>query len=176
MADSYPLSLSGIAGQLVCPGGCEVELTPTYVVDPEDATNFIVGSVAVTDGTDQTNLRFDPSGAPLVHFYNGSAFEGDHEYMVFGYWREDPISPISPYDSGSIGVFAQAINSTATGTESQGLPGTIDATFRGTAVGMYVEQEQRDPIDTHRQGEFVASAILTVDGAPPLFRARCAIS
>ena len=82
--------------------------------------------------------------------------------MVFGYWREDPKSPASPYDDGAIGVFAQVFE----GTGSLALPGTISATYRGTAVGMYVEQELSDPIDTHRQGEFVANAILTVDGTP----------
>ena len=167
MADSYPVSLFGMSGQLVCPG-CQVSLTPTYNADADVPVATARGqhdlaSVAVTSSNTQvTDLRFDPSGSPSVHFYNGADFLGDYEYMVFGYWREDPESPASPYDDGAIGVFAQAFD----GTGSLTVPDPIEATYRGTAVGMYVEQELSDPIDTHRQGEFVANAILTVDGAP----------
>ena len=160
-ADSYPLSLFGMSGQLVCPG-CNVTLTPTYSAAVNANGQYELQSVAVASSTGtQTDLRFGPSGSPSVHFYNGSDFLGDHEYMVFGYWREDPKSPASPYDDGAIGVFADAV----AGAASLALPATINATYRGTAVGMYVEQELSDPIDTHRQGEFVASAILTVAGA-----------
>ena len=161
MAESYPLSLFGIGGSLVCAGGCDVVLTPAFVVDPDNPAQSVLQTVAASSTT-AGNLRFDPSGSPSVHFYNGSDFQGDIEYMVFGYWREDPSSPISPYDDGTIGVFADAINS---GTNSQNLPERVVATYRGAAVGMYVEQEQSDPIDTHRQGEFVATAILRVNGA-----------
>ena len=155
--DSYPVSLFGMSGQLVCPG-CDVTLTPTYANAVDENGRYVLESVAVGGA----NLRFDPSGSPSVHFYNGSDFLGDYEYMVFGYWREDPKSPASPYDDGSIGVFAKAFD----GTGSLAVPGTINATYRGVAVGMYVEQELSDPIDTHRQGEFVANAILTVAGVP----------
>ena len=157
MADRYPVSLFGISGQLTC-AGCQVTLTPAYIVDPDDASQYVLQTVAVGG----TALRFDPNGSPSVHFHNGSDFLGDFEYMVFGYWREDPISPASPYDDGAIGVFAQAF----TGTGTLDVPGTINATYHGTAVGMYVEQELSDPIDTHRQGEFSANAILTVAGGP----------
>ena len=160
-AKSYPLSLFGIGGALVCAGDCDITVTPTFDVDPDNAARSVLQSVEVSAAT-QTNLRFDPSGSPSVHFYNGSDFLGDYEYMVFGYWREDPESPASPYDDGAIGVFANVVE----GGGSLALPtGTINATYRGTAVGMYVEQELSEAIDTHRQGEFVANAILTVAGA-----------
>ena len=162
MADSYPVSLFGLSGQLVC-SGCKVVLDPTYGDSANINGQYELMSVMVKSSNTQTDLRFDPSGSPSVHFYNGSDFLGDHEYMVFGYWREDPTSPASPYDNGSIGVFAEAFDG---GADSRPLPnGTFNATYRGVAVGMYVEQELSDPIDTHRQGEFVANAILTVDGA-----------
>ena len=165
MDDSYPVSLFGMRGQLVCPG-CQVSLTPDYA-DVDENGRYALDSVAVasTGGT-QTDLRFRPSGSPSVHFYNGSDFLGDHEYMVFGYWREDPRSPASPYDPGAVGVFAQVMNDTA---GSLTIPGEFTATYRGKAVGLYVEQEQADPIDMHRQGEFVANAVLRVgteDGTP----------
>ena len=159
--DSYALALFGMSGQLLCPG-CEIELTPTYSSNLNANGEYDLQTVAVASSTGaQTDLRFDPSGSPSVNFYNGADFLGDLEYMVFGYWREDPRSPASPYDSGAIGVFADAVS----GAGTQALPATINATYRGTAVGMYVEQELADPIDTHRQGEFVANAILTVAGA-----------
>lgn len=158
MAKSYPLSLFGIGGALVAAGGGDVTVTPVFAVDPNNAARSVLQTVTVSG----TNLRFDPSGSPSVHFYNGADFLGDYEYMVFGYWREDPISPASPYDNGAIGVFAQVFE----GVGSLAEPSTINATYRGTGVGMYVEQELSDAIDTHRQGEFVANAILTVNGGP----------
>ena len=133
MAKSYPLSLFGIGGTLVAAGGGDVTVTPTFAVDPNNAARSVLQGVTVGG----TGLRFDPSGSPSVHFYNGSDFLGDYEYMVFGYWREDPKSPASPYDSGAIGVFADVVNHST----SVAVPGTFIATYRGTAVGLYVEQE-----------------------------------
>ena len=154
MATSYPLSLFGIGGTLVTAGGGDVTVTPTFEVDPENAARSVLRAVAVSG----TGLRFDPSGSPSVHFYNGGDFLGDYEYMVFGYWREDPQSAASPYDSGGIGVFADAMDHSS----SLDVPSNFIATYRGKAVGLYVEQEQTDAIDTHRQGEFTANAILRV--------------
>ncbi len=160
MAKSYPLSLFGINGTLITADGSDITLDPAFAENPDNNAQSLLGITTVSGN----NLRFDPSGSPSVYFYNGADFMGDHEYMVFGYWREDPRSPISPYDNGSIGVFAEAFNDTTADTGSLPPPdGNFTATYRGTAVGMYVEQEQRDPIDTHRQGEFVATAVLTVD-------------
>ena len=165
---SYPLSLFGIGGTLVAAGGGDVIVTPTFEVDPDNPARSLLQSVEVSG----TGLRFDPSGSPSVHFYNGSDFLGDYEYMVFGYWREDPKSPASPYDSGAIGVFADAINHTT----SVAVPATFTATYRGKAVGLYVEQEQTDAIDTHRQGEFVANAILRVGTEAGVAAARNTIT
>ena len=76
--------------------------------------------------------------------------------MVFGYWREDPTSPAAAYN---VGVFAQAFSeATPNGLD---MPSTFTATYDGTAVGMYVEQDPNNAVDTHRQGEFTADVHLT---------------
>ena len=76
--------------------------------------------------------------------------------MVFGFWREDPTSAAANYQ---VGVFAEAPSDST----SQALP-TADftATYDGTAVGMYVEQDPNNAVDTHRQGEFTADVFLQV--------------
>ena len=171
---SYTGHLHGLSGSFVCGGvsGCLVQVTPDYgdSGDPDDITNgrFTLQSVAIAAvappgvTTTGSTLYFRPSAGATLQLYEGGPDGADLEYMVFGYWREDPLSPASPYDNDAIGVFAEVFS----GTGSQDVPAVADitATYRGTAVGLYVEQEQSDPIDTHRQGEFVANAILTVDG------------
>ena len=78
--------------------------------------------------------------------------------MVYGYWREDPTSPAADYH---VDVFAQAINASS----ASPIPGTFTATYDGTAVGMYVEQDPNNAVDTHRQGEFTADVFLEVSNA-----------
>ena len=161
--DTHPGYLYGFPGDFVCSGGtnCQVRIVPDFV-DADAPVNgeFPVQSVAVT-ATSGT-LHFRPRGSPSIQLWDSGPVGPDLEYMVFGYWREDPRSPASPYRAD---VFAEVFS---TSGMSQALPGESDiyAEYDGIAVGMYVEQEQNDPIDTHRQGEFVADVYLELNGAP----------
>ena len=161
-ADSYLGSLHGIQGRFVCSGAnCQVQITPNYPDEPTKE-QFELGSVTVSsvtpdgDGTFTLGgmLHFSPNGSPPIQLYEGGPVGADAEYMVFGYWREDPTSPAADYE---VGVFAKAFG---TGTSPTA---PITAMYDGTAVGMYVEQDPTNSVDTHRQGEFVADVDLSIN-------------
>ncbi|MCE2476150.1 MAG: hypothetical protein J4F47_11505 [Alphaproteobacteria bacterium] len=160
-AASYAGSLYGKSGRFVCGGtdDCQVQVVPAYEATPTN-NRFAVASVAVTaTGTGSPTLHFKPSGSPTLDLYEGGPVGADSEYMMFGYWREDPTSPAADYQ---VGVFAEAFE---TADSSKDIPDTFTATYDGTAVGMYVEQDPNNAVDTHRQGEFTADVFLQVDGA-----------
>ena len=156
-AASYAGTLYGKSGRFVCGGvdGCQVSVDPTYNTTIENG-RFALASVEVTATapTGTPVLYFKPSGSPSLQLYEDGPVRADNEYMVFGYWREDPTSPAANYNAG---VFAQAFSE---GTP-KGLPTSFTATYDGTAVGMYVEQDPNNAVDTHRQGEFTADVHLT---------------
>ena len=175
-ATSYTGSLYGNSGSFVCGGadGCRVQVVPTYnapalpagqttdtrLTAPAPLTSV---AVSVTAGT----LFFKPSGSPTLQLYEDGPVGSDDEYMVFGYWREDPTSAAADYQ---VGVFAQAFTDNVdAATDGDGtsrpIPDNFTATYDGTAVGMYVEQDPNNAVDTHRQGEFVADVFLQVNGA-----------
>ena len=159
-ATSYAGSLYGKSGSFVCGGtdDCQVQVTPTYasVVNGRHALQSVA---VVATGTGATpDLFFKPSGSPTLELYTGGPVGADSEYMVYGYWREDPTSAASDY---LVDVFAQAFNASS----ASAIPGTFTATYDGTAVGMYVEQDPNNAVDTHRQGEFTADVFLEVSDA-----------
>ena len=160
---SYAGHLYGISGNFVCGGtNCQIQLAPTYAGSEDDEGNsFPLGSVTLTNTVSGSPLFFQPSSpTATIPLYQGGPVGPDAEYMVFGFWREDPTSVAAAYE---VDVFAQAFNNA---TNSQALSGTITATYDGTAVGMYVEQDPTNPVDTHRQGEFVADVDLRLNGTP----------
>ena len=160
-AASYSGSLYGKSGSFVCGtvDGCQVQIAPAYANTAGDNGRFALESVAVT-ATDSGTLHFKPSGSPSLQLYGGGLVGADTEYMVFGYWREDPTSPAADYQ---VRAFAEVI--IAPGGQAQTtVPTTFTATYDGTAVGMYVEQDPNDPVDTHRQGEFTADVYLEAAG------------
>ena len=59
-------------------------------------------------GTDAI-LYFKPSGSPTLQLYDGGLVGADTEYMVFGYWREDPRSPAADYQ---VRAFARVFSGT----------------------------------------------------------------
>lgn len=161
-ASSYPGLLHGKSGRFECGGdGCEVTITPAYDGTELTVTNNQASlssvSVAAT-GTDAI-LYFKPSGSPALQLYDGDPFDigADTEYMVFGYWREDPTSPAADYQ---VRAFAQVLNTAARTVDT-----SFTATYDGTAVGMYVEQDPNNPVDTHKQGEFTADVYLEASGS-----------
>ena len=121
-ATAFSGSLYGKSGQFVCGGadGCQVTATPAYSSTLENS-RFALATVTITatiGGTPGGTLYFKPSGSPTLQLYEGSSVGPDEEYMVFGYWREDPTSAAADYQAN---VFASALADT---TNSQTVPGT----------------------------------------------------
>ena len=162
-APSYTGYLHGLQGRFVCAGGtnCQVQVVPTYGGTVGSNNRFALESVAVT-ATSGT-LYFKPGSSSLQLYEGGPADGADAEYMVFGYWREDPTSAAGVYQ---FKVFAEAVEAEA-GSISQSeaynftdVTKASPLTYDGVAVGAYVEQDPNDPVDTHRQGEFTADVFL----------------
>ena len=156
-AASYPGNIHGVSGTFQCSvANCKVKLAATYVAGtiPSEATRVAatLSTVTVITDVEDAKVYFRPTG-PAMQLYEEGVVGVDAEYMIFGYWREDPSSPAGDYD---VVVFAQAFGTERTVTG-------LTARYDGTAVGMYVEQDPNDPVDTHRQGEFTANVGLKVD-------------
>ena len=151
---SYSGSLHGVSGTFQCGGAsCELQVTPSYAGSQGDeGTSFALQSVTLAN-VGGTGLFFKPSSsAATIPLYSGGPVGVDAEYMVFGYWREDPSSPAGVYQ---FEAFAQAFETTTD---------VPTATYDGTAVGAYAEKDPSEAVDTWRQGEFVADVFLEADG------------
>ena len=162
--DSFSGTVHGVGGQFLCKGGgCMITVTGTYNDNVDSSTTPTENDLASLTIASVGGLYFRPSSTSgalsLCDDATRCTAGTDQQYMVFGYWREDPTSAAAPY---VVGVFAEAFN----GGSPQALPSTLTATYDGTAVGMYVEQDPNDPVDTHRQGEFIADVDLRIDGTP----------
>ena len=159
---SFSGSVNGISGTFLCAGvnNCMIALTGAYNDDGTAATANKLSALTVSSTTDAL-LYFRPGSTPFSLCDDAARCTfNDNEYMVFGYWREDPKSAAS---QPKFNVFAKAFN----GDRPASLPtGDIDATYDGKAVGVYVEQDPTNPVETHRQGEFTADVDLTLNGAP----------
>ena len=157
-ASSYSGSLHGVSGRFVCTGtNCRVQVMPDYVdtaVDEkfalEDVTLASVNpqGVAITDG----QVYFVPSARLPLYTGTGNQRGADDEYMVFGFWRQNPASPASPYQ---FHVFADAEGGDGT------IPADITAVYDGLAVGGYAERDPGAAVVTWRQGEFTADVDLS---------------
>ena len=160
--DSFTGRVHGVSGQFRCVDtgteACMITTTGTY--NDDDALNenrLDMVTMSVAGGT----LHFRPGNATasvsLCDDNLQCTAETDEEYMVFGWWREDPSSAAGTYQ---FGIFAEVL------VERLGVsttaPNDLNATYDGTAVGMYVEQDPNNAIDTHRQGEFTADVGLSV--------------
>lgn len=166
-ANSYTGYLYGQSGQFICAPAagatCQVQITPDYAAAAVN-NRFALSDVAVIsvapqgDGTFAPGgtLYFKPSGGATYQLYEGGPVSTDDEYMMFGYWREDPTSAAAGYE---FGVFADAVG-TGAGATFTAPADFVSATYDGVAVGAYVEQDPNDPVDTHRQGEFTADVFL----------------
>lgn len=157
-------SIHGVGGQFRCGGtgitNCMVTMRGTYVDnDPVNTTTDEnrLEAVDVLIPTGATLFFRPSSAAATVSLCDDPVLctaGTDMEYMVFGYWRENPASPAGPYQ---FTPFADVIG-TPTTTVAAG------ATYDGTAVGAYVEKDPSTAVDTYRQGEFTADLILESDG------------
>ena len=168
-ANSYTGYLYGQSGTFVCRGdNCKVQVTPVYpdIVGTNGrfallSTNVTSVTPTGTDGafeTGGTTLHFKPSSSAKFQLYTGGPVSADAEYMMFGYWREDPTSPAG---QPRFGVFADAMGTDAPTTDFTHPDNFGSVTYDGEAVGAYVEQDPNNPVDTHRQGEFTADISLT---------------
>ena len=163
---SFSGSVDGISGTFLCAGvnNCMIALTGTYNNAGTAATANKLSALNVASTTGAM-LYFRPGGTPFSLCDNADRCKhNDYEYMVFGYWREDPRSAAS---NPKFRVFAEATVDPANPTTTLSLPtGNVTATYDGVAVGAYVEQDPTNPVDTHRQGEFTADIELRLDGVP----------
>ena len=160
--DSFAGRVHGVSGQFSCvnTGGDACMITATGAYHPYDSDNRTATendlntvTIAVSAGT----LYFRPGSptAPVSLCDDSAACTAgtDANYMVFGWWREDPTSAAAEYE---VDIFAQVMGSTST---------VPTATYDGTATGLYVEQDPNNAVDTHRQGEFTADVDLSADGS-----------
>ena len=102
-ATSYFGSLHSVSGRFVCEGTCEVKLMPTYgtadATTKRRALKSVAGSATDMDD-DTTAVYFKPtSPTATIALYEGGPVGVDTEYLMFGYWREDPTSPAGTYSS-----------------------------------------------------------------------------
>ena len=160
MDDSFSGSVHGVSGRFLCAGadGCMITVRGTYnrnveMVSTSDENRLDMVTMSVDAGM----LYFRPSSAmATVSLCDDRAqctAGTDGEYMLFGWWRENPSSAAAAY---KVDIFADVVGTPATNN--------IAATYDGTAAGMYVEQDPNNAVDTHRQGEFTADADLSYDG------------
>ena len=160
-AGSYSGSLHGVSGRFVCTGtSCRVQVTPMYgalAAEKFPLSNVMLDSVnaqgvAIEDG----DVYFVPSARLPLYTGTGNQRGGDEEYMVFGYWRQDPVSPASPYQ---FHVFADAVGGGGT------IAANVTAVYDGLAVGSYAERDPGAAVVTWRQGEFTADVDLNATSA-----------
>ena len=112
----------------------------------------------VTDTTTDQNVYFKPtSPTATIALYQGGPVGVDTEYLMFGYWREDPTSPAGTYQ---FKTFAEVVAPSV----FSGSVNTFAATYDGIAVGAYVEKDPNAAVDTYRQGEFTADVYLSATG------------
>ena len=138
----------GKPGTFRCTGiDCLITLDPTYT------DNKLVTLAMTSTGT----LVFEPGNAAisLCEDIPASCAFDDAEYMVFGYWIQDPESATGSY---AVLPFAEVMQP---GTGSQDLPSEGEARYTGAAVGVYVESAPFGSTEIDkRQGEFEAAVSL----------------
>ena len=166
----YPATVRGttsykVSGRFECipAPGCRVELASDYSdaadADGKVSLETVELRVRDKDGGDITNsaLYFTPTSGAVPLDGSIETAVVDSEYMTFGYWlTERETSGVYTYQ-----VF---------GVSQGAMPGTfsspnVEASFSGTAVGVYVEQGGTAADLSKRQGQFTASVTLTKNTA-----------
>ena len=133
---SIPGNYNGAGGRYICTGG---------TADAPCAVTVAPGGAYTVVGT----WTFVPE-------LNSTAWQGDQEFMSFGWWLQEPTSPTGAY---TFRYYADgnAYQRPATQTLAAG-----SATYNGRAAGKYVVQEIDDTGVTGGQaGMFTAAASLT---------------
>ena len=161
---SFSGSVHGVSGTFRCEGtGCMLTATGTYNAADVDSNPNRLSRVTLNVSGGGT-IYFKPSSATAsvsLCAETTQCLTDDGQYMVFGWWREEPASAVADY---RFGVFAEIPEDA--GASSNSLTGTAE--YDGTAVGMYVEQGALGTSGVvTKQGEFTADVRLdvTFDGA-----------
>ncbi len=153
-------SVHGVSGTFVCEGeNCMLTATGTY--NPAEAQSNPNRLSGVTlDVSAGATLYFKPSGTGAVSLCADTAqcLPADTAYMAFGWWRSEPTSVQGSYEFEPFFAGMGLVEPSAVSAD------VIKAEYNGTAVGMYVEQQQEGSAIAKKQGEFVADARLDWDG------------
>ena len=156
---SFSGKLHGISGTFQCSNDCT--LTATYSAENR-LTKLVLSAVA--------DVRFKPgrlaattASTAMVSLCDAplsACAPTDADYMVFGYWRSEPADVQGTYQFEAF-AFGPVLGAAAPNDATPIAP----AEYNGTAVGMYVEQNQVGAAVTKKQGEFIADARLAYDGS-----------
>ena len=131
-------------------------LSPVYADDHDEDNNTPSRlSELTTTGIEV----FQPASGASISLCGDTVLcpADDAEYMVFGYWIDDPESALGTY---AVRPFCQS--NTGGREHSTGLPSDGTARYTGSAVGVYVESAPFGSTDIDkRQGDFEAAVSLT---------------
>ena len=147
---SFRGSLHGIPGTYQCDTGNCITLTAIYDSDRRLTEVTLAGS-GVDFKPDSRTVSVSLCDSP-----RSQCAATDADYMAFGWWRSESAGGSYQFEPFAFGPGLTASNATPSAAEN--------ASFDGTAVGMYVEQNQAGTAVTKKQGEFVAAARLDHDG------------
>ena len=144
---SFNGSLNGIPGKYECTGADCMTLTPTYT-DGTRLTGVGVSGIATFKPNSRT------ASVPLCDSPASQCAATDSDYMAFGWWRSESTDGSYAFEPFAFGpALAESAPAAAQ-----------NASFDGTAVGVYVEQDLVGSAISKKQGEFIADARLDHDG------------
>ena len=147
MGASFSGSLNGVGGKFECATDDCMTLTPTYT--DNKLTEIGVTGIATFKPTSRT------ATVSLCNAPKSQCASTDADYIAFGWWRSEPASAQGTYQFEPF-----AFGPTLVTTDP-----ASNAEYNGTAVGMYVEQQQEGSAIAKKQGEFVADARLDWNGS-----------
>ena len=150
MGKSFSGSLNGVGGKFECADADCMMLTATY--ESADRGAKLAG-LAVT-GIQTFKPNSPMATVSLCAKPRSQCAATDTDYMAFGYWHSETTDGSYAFEPFAFGPALATAASTA----------AMNASFNGTAVGMYVEQDKAGAAITKKQGEFVADARLDHDG------------
>ena len=156
MGSSFTGKVHGISGTFQCSTSCT--LTASYSSDNKLETLTIsdVADVTFKPGS-LTATTASTAAVSLCAAPRSRCAVTDSDYMAFGYWRSEPSNAQGDYEFELFAFGPTLISTGPTGSTAE---------YNGTAVGMYVEQNQVGTAEvTKKQGEFIADARLDYDGS-----------
>ena len=151
MGKSFSGSLNGVGGKFECADADCMTLTAVYESDVPGAK---LTGLTVT-GIETFKPNSPTATVSLCAKPRSQCAATDTDYMAFGYWRSETTDGSYAFEPFAFGPDLKSSAPTA----------AMNASFNGTAVGMYVEQDKAGAAITKKQGEFVADARLDHDGS-----------